>query len=121
VLRKAYGGAYIVMGSKYIRTDLTFAWPSAEIAVMGAEGAVSVLYRKALAKIADAEERERQRRQLEDEFRQKFANPYAAARSGHIDAVLTPAETRPRLIASLELLRTKAVRRRPRKHGNMPL
>jgi acetyl-CoA carboxylase carboxyltransferase component len=121
VVRKAYGGAYIVMGSKYIRTDLTFAWPTAEIAVMGVEGAVKVVYRRELAKAADPRERDRLRQQLEDEFRQKFANPYAAARSGHIDSVLTPAETRPRLIASLELLRTKRVRRRPRKHGNMPL
>lgn len=121
VLRKAYGGAYIVMGSKYIRTDLSFAWPTAEIAVMGVEGAVNVLYRKTLAETADPEERQDQRRRLEDQFREKFATPYAAARSGHIDDVLVPAETRPRLIASLELLRTKRVRGRAKKHGNMPL
>jgi acetyl-CoA carboxylase carboxyltransferase component len=121
VLRKAYGGAYIVMGSKYIRTDLTLAWPTAEIAVMGVEGAVSVVYRKALQKTADLEERERERRRLENQFREKFANPYAAARSGHIDGVIVPAETRPKLIAALELLRTKRVPGRAKKHGIMPV
>jgi acetyl-CoA carboxylase carboxyltransferase component len=121
VLRKAYGGAYIVMASKYIRTDLTFAWPTAEIAVMGVEGAVSVVYRKTLGKTGDPAEREQQRRQLEDRFREKFANPYAAARSGHIDDVIVPAQTRPRLIAALELLRTKRVPLRQKKHGNIPL
>jgi len=118
VTRKAYGGAYIVMSSKYIRTDLVFAWPTAELAVMGAEGAVNILYRKQLKTMEDPEaERER----LVAEFREKFSRPYAPAASGHIDDILVPAETRPRLIAALELLRDKQVKLPPKKHGNMPL
>jgi propionyl-CoA carboxylase beta chain len=118
VTRKAYGGAYIVMGSKYIRADLTFAWPTAEIAVMGAEGAVNVLYRKQLKKAEDPEEF---RAHLVAEYKEKFAKPYAPAAAGHIDDILIPAETRPRLIAALELLRDKQVSRPARKHGNIPL
>lgn len=118
VLRKAYGGAYIVMSSKYIRTDLVFAWPTAEIAVMGAEGAVGVVYRKRLQAADDPEE---ERQQLEAQFREKFSKPYRAAASGHIDDVLVPAETRPRLIGALELLRDKQVSLPPKKHGCMPL
>lgn len=118
VTRKAYGGAYIVMGSKYIRADLTFAWPTAEIAVMGAEGAVNVLYRKQLKKAEDPEEF---RAYLVAEYKEKFAKPYAPAAAGHIDDILIPAETRPRLIAALELLRDKQVTRPARKHGNIPL
>lgn len=121
VTRKAYGGAYIVMASKYIRADLVFAWPTAEIAVMGAEGAVNVLHRKELGAIQDPAERRQQRESFTEEFRRKFGNPYTVARSGHVDDVLLPAETRPRLVAALELLRTKRVRRPSRKHGNMPL
>ncbi|GAB4532696.1 MAG: acyl-CoA carboxylase subunit beta [Anaerolineae bacterium] len=118
VTRKAYGGAYIVMSSKYIRTDLVFAWPTAELAVMGAEGAVNILYRKQLQAMEDAEaERER----LVAEFREKFSKPYNPAASGHIDDILIPAETRPRLIAALELLRDKQVKLPPKKHGNIPL
>jgi acetyl-CoA carboxylase carboxyltransferase component len=118
VTRKAYGGAYIVMSSKYIRTDLVFAWPTAELAVMGAEGAVNILYRRQLKQMDNADaERER----LVAEFREKFSKPYAAAASGHIDDVLIPAETRPRLIAALELLRDKQVKLPPKKHGNIPL
>ena len=119
VTRKAYGGAYIVMGSKNIGTDLVFAWPTAEIAVMGAEGAASILYRKRLENFEGDVEAERQR--LIREFRSKFARPYRAAESGHVDDILVPSETRPRLIAALELLRDKQQTRRPRKHGTMPL
>jgi len=118
VTRKAYGGAYIVMSSKYIRTDLVFAWPTAELAVMGAEGAVNILYGKHFKSVEDPKaERER----LVAEFREKFSKPYAPAASGHIDDILIPAETRPRLIAALELLRDKQAKLPPKKHGNIPL
>ena len=119
ITRKAYGGAYIVMSSKYIRTDLVYAWPTAEIAVMGADGAVNILYRdklKSLGEDADAE-----RAHLVAEFHDKFSKPYRAACSGHVDDILIPSETRPRLIAALELLRDKQVTRPARKHGNIPL
>jgi acetyl-CoA carboxylase carboxyltransferase component len=118
VVRKAYGGAYIVMSSKYIRTDLVFAWPTAELAVMGAEGAVNILYRKQLNVVENAGQ---ERTRLVAEFRNKFSKPYAAAASGHIDDILIPAETRPRLIAALELLKDKQVKLPPKKHGNIPL
>ncbi len=118
VTRKAYGGAYIVMSSKYIRTDLVFAWPTAEIAVMGPEGAVNILYRKQLNGIEDSEA---EHARLVAEFRKKFSKPYAPAASGHIDDILIPAETRPRLIAALELLRDKQASLPPKKHGLMPL
>lgn len=118
VTRKAYGGAYIVMSSKYIRTDLVFAWPTAELAVMGAEGAVNILYRKQLKAM---ENPEAERARLVSEFYEKFSKPYTAAASGHIDDILVPAETRPRLIAGLELLRDKKVTLPPKKHGNIPL
>lgn len=118
VTRKAYGGAYIVMSSKCIRTDLTFAWPTAEIAVMGAEGAVNILYRKQL-KVAEDPEADRTR--LVETFRDKFSKPYTPATSGHINEILVPAETRPRLIAALELLRDKQTQSPPKKHGLMPV
>jgi acetyl-CoA carboxylase carboxyltransferase component len=118
VTRKAYGGAYIVMSSKYIRTDLVFAWPTAELAVMGADGAVNILYRKQLKAMEDPEA---ERARLVAEFREKFSKPYAAAASGHIDDILIPAETRPRLIAALELLQDKQAKLPPKKHGNIPL
>jgi propionyl-CoA carboxylase beta chain len=118
VTRKAYGGAYIVMSSKYIRTDLTYAWPTAEIAVMGSEGAVNILYRKQLKETEDAEA---ERARLVETFREKFSKPYSPAASGHIDDILIPAETRPRLIAALELLRDKQANLPPKKHGLMPL
>jgi acetyl-CoA carboxylase carboxyltransferase component len=118
VTRKAYGGAYIVMSSKYIRTDLVFAWPTAELAVMGADGAVNILYRKQLKALGDPEA---ERARLVAEFREKFSKPYAPAASGHIDDILIPAETRPRLIAALELLRDKRAKLPPKKHGNIPL
>ena len=118
VTRKAYGGAYVVMSSKYLGTDITYAWPSAEIAVMGAEGAANILHRK---QIADAEDPAAERARLEEEYRQKYLNPYAASRAGYIDEVIEPAQTRQKLIEALELLANKVESAAPRKHGNMPL
>ena len=118
VTRKAYGGAYIVMSSKYIRTDLVYAWPTAEIAVMGAEGAVNILYRKQLAEI---ENPEKERGRFVAEFREQFGSPYAAAASGHVDDVILPSETRAKLIAALDFLRDKQAMPLPKKHGNIPL
>ena len=118
ITRKGYGGAMIVMGSKYLRADLVFAWPSAEIAVMGAEGAVNILYRKQLKESENAVE---ERARLIQEYKDKFSNPYAAAAAGHIDDILIPSETRPRLIASLELLKDKQTALPVKKHGNIPL
>ena len=120
VLRKAYGGAYIVMSSKMIRTDVCLAWPTAEIAVMGAKGAVSILYARQL-KAAPPDEREEKRRQLEDEFQQEFNSPFVAASSGHIDDVIYPHETRTRVIAALDYLKDKQPATLPKKHGNIPL
>jgi acetyl-CoA/propionyl-CoA carboxylase carboxyl transferase subunit len=119
IVRKAYGGAYIVMSSKHIRTDLVLAWPTAEIAVMGAEGAVGILYGKDLKKFAGDVEAERAR--LEAEFREKFGKPYYAAASGHVDDIIAPSETRARLIAAIDFLRDKAASLPPKKHGNIPL
>jgi len=118
VTRKAYGGAYIVMSSKYIRTDLVYAWPTAEIAVMGAEGAVNILYRKRLAKVEDPEQ---ERARFIAEFREQFGSPYTAAASGHVDDVILPSETRAKLIAALDFLQDKQATPLPKKHGNMPL
>jgi acetyl-CoA carboxylase carboxyltransferase component len=118
VTRKGYGGAYIVMSSKHIHTDMVFAWPGAEIAVMGAEGAVAILYRKELAEKNDNGE---ERKRLVAEFKEKFNNPYKAAQAGFVDDVLLPHETRPRLIAALELLRDKQTHMPAKKHGCMPL
>ena len=120
VLRKAYGGAYIVMSSKMIRTDVCLAWPTAEIAVMGAKGAVSILYARQL-KAAPPDEREEKRQQLEDEFKQEFNSPFVAASSGHIDDVIYPHETRTRVIAALDYLKDKQPATLPKKHGNIPL
>jgi len=117
VTRKAYGGAYIVMSSKYIRTDLVYAWPTAEIAVMGAEGAVNILYRKRLAEVENPEVRA----QFLAEFREQFGSPYAAAASGHVDDVILPSQTRARLVAALDFLRDKQAAPLPKKHGNIPL
>ncbi len=118
ITRKAYGGAYCVMASKHIRTDINFAYPTAEIAVMGAEGAVGVLYRKDLAEAKDpAEVRDKK----VAEFNEKFANPYVAAERGFIDEVIEPSMTRPKLIRALALLRNKRDTNPPRKHGNIPL
>jgi propionyl-CoA carboxylase beta chain len=118
VTRKGYGGAYIVMASKHIHADMVFAWPGAEIAVMGAEGAVSILYRKELQGKENSEE---ERERLVNEFREKFANPYVAAANGFVDDVIFPHETRPRLITALELLRDKKSTAPAKKHGCMPL
>jgi propionyl-CoA carboxylase beta chain len=118
ITRKSYGGAYCVMGSKQIRTDFNFAWPTAEIAVMGPEGAVNILFRRELQAARDPEAL---RRAKVDEFRDKFANPYVAAERGFIDAVIEPRATRPRLVAALRVLRHKRDQNPPRKHGNIPL
>src|SRR5690606_10920017 len=118
ITRKAYGGAYCVMASKHIRTDVNFAYPTAEIAVMGAEGAVGILYKKELLDTTNPEET---RRRIVDEFKEKFANPYVAAERGFIDEVIEPAQTRPKLIRALSLLKNKRDSNPPRKHGNIPL
>lgn len=118
ITRKAYGGAYCVMASKHIRTDINFAYPTAEIAVMGAEGAVGVLYRK---EISEAENKEQYRQLKTSEFEQKFANPYIAAERGFIDEIIVPSETRPKLIRALSLLQNKRDSNPPKKHGNIPL
>ena len=118
ITRKAYGGAYDVMSSQHIRGDLNLAWPTAEIAVMGPEGAIDIIFRKELVEAEDAEAR---RRELVEAYRAQFANPYIAAGRGYIDDVIEPRETRPRLIAALELLQTKRQTIPKRKHGNIPL
>jgi len=118
VMRKAYGGAYDVMSSKHIRGDLNLAWPSAEIAVMGPDGAVSIIFRKELEKAKDPVKR---KAELVAEYREKFANPYVAASRGYIDAVIEPSETRPRLINALEMLTNKRDSNPAKKHGNIPL
>jgi propionyl-CoA carboxylase beta chain len=118
VTRKAYGGAYVVMSSKYLGTDINFAWPSAEIAVMGPEGATNILYRKQLA---EAEHPEEERQRLEAEYRHRYLNPYAAARAGYVDNVIEPAATRPAIINALKAIQNKSETHAPRKHGNMPV
>jgi len=118
ITRKAYGGAYVVMSSKYLGTDLTLAWPSAEIAVMGPEGAVNVLYRK---QISDAQDAAAERARLIEEYRQRFLTPYMAASTGAIDDVIEPRETRMRLISALAALREKYAPSPARKHGNIPV
>jgi propionyl-CoA carboxylase beta chain len=118
VTRKAYGGAYCVMGSKHIRTDINFAYPTAEIAVMGAEGAVGILYRREIGQAADPEAA---RREKISEYEEKFASPYAAAERGFIDEVIEPKHTRRKLIRALKLLENKRDEHPPRKHGNIPL
>jgi acetyl-CoA carboxylase carboxyltransferase component len=118
ITRKAYGGAYLVMNSKHLRSDVSFAWPTAEIAVMGAEGAVNIVFRKEIEKAADPEAK---RQQLIREYREKFSTPYSAAERGFIDDVIDPAETRPRLIKALRMLSTKRESVPARKHGNIPL
>jgi len=118
ITRKAYGGAYCVMASKHIRTDVNYAWPSAEIAVMGPEGAVDIVYKRELDQ---AENREEMRQQKIEEFRDRLANPYVAADRGFVDAVIQPRETRKKLIQALEMLETKRDKNPPKKHGNIPL
>lgn len=118
ITRKAYGGAYVVMNSKSIGADLAFAWPTAELAVMGPAGAVEIVYRKELAEADDPQAR---RVELTEEYTERFCNPYVAADRGFIDAVIDPSETRIRLIEGLEMLRSKRENLPGRKHGNMPL
>jgi acetyl-CoA carboxylase carboxyltransferase component len=118
VTRKAYGGAYCVMNSKQIRADINYAWPSAQFAVMGPEASVNVLYRRELA---EADDSGALREELTAEFREKFDNPYVAAKIGYIDEVIQPQETRPRIISALEMLKNKRDANPPKKHGNIPL
>ena len=118
ITRKAYGGAYCVMSSKHIRGDINLAWPTAEIAVMGPEGAVNIIFRREIEK---AESPEAARVAQVTEYREKFANPYVAASRGFIDDVIEPHETRPRLINALEMLQNKRDTNPPKKHGNIPL
>ena len=138
ITRKAYGGAYCVMSSKHIRTDLNLAWPTAEIAVMGPEGAVNIVYKRELDQVAQqaqavwpsgrafTEEDKLKilaeaRQEKVEEFRERFANPYVAAERGYVDAVIRPSETRRHLIRALEMLDTKRDKNPPKKHGNIPL
>ena len=118
ITRKAYGGAYDVMSSKHIRADFNFAWPTAEVAVMGPEGAVNIVFRRELEDEADGDTR---RAELIAEYKERFANPYTAAERGYVDDVIEPRRTRPVLIDALETSLTKRERRPPRKHGNIPL
>jgi len=118
ITRKAYGGAYDVMNSKHVRGDLNLAWPTAEIAVMGPDGAVNIIFRKEIAEAADPVAR---KAELVAMYREKFANPYVAAEWGYIDDVIEPKETRPRLINALEMLQNKRDANPPKKHGNIPL
>jgi len=119
IVRKAYGGAYVVMGSKHSGADINYAWPTAEIAVMGAEGAINIIFRK---EIAAAKDPKQKRTELVSEYRRKFANPYVAAQNtAYIDDVIEPAHTRPKLITALEMLVTKREQRPAKKHANIPL
>jgi len=118
ITRKAYGGAYCVMASKHIRTDVNYAWPTAEIAVMGPEGAVNIVYRRELEK---SDNPEADRATKIEEFRDRFANPYVAAERGYLDAVIRPRDTRQKLIQALEMLENKRDKNPPKKHGNIPL
>jgi propionyl-CoA carboxylase beta chain len=120
ITRKAYGGAYCVMASKHIRTDINYAWPSAEIAVMGPQAAVNIVYRREIEQ-APAAEREDLRRQKVEDFRERFANPYVAAERGYIDAVIQPSETRAKIISALRSLENKRDSNPRKKHGNIPL
>jgi propionyl-CoA carboxylase beta chain len=118
ITRKAYGGAYCVMSSKHLRTDVNYAWPTAEIAVMGAEGAVNILYKRDIEAAADPDAT---RVAKIAEYRERFANPYVAAQRGFVDEVILPRHTRARLIRALAALETKRDRNPPKKHGNIPL
>lgn len=120
ILRKAYGGAYIVMSSKHLRGDVNYAWPSAEIAVMGPSGAVDIVFGKELKEAAEADNG-KVRQEKEDEYTEKFANPYLAASRGYVDDVLMPSQTRIHIIRSLEMLKTKTDTNPYKKHGNIPL
>ena len=118
LIRKAYGGAYIVMGSKHLRGDINLAWPSAEIAVMGPDGAVNIVMRD---RLAESKDQEATRAELVQEYRDSFANPYVAASYGYLDDVIDPSETRPRIISALAMLQNKRDSLPPKKHGNIPL
>jgi acetyl-CoA carboxylase carboxyltransferase component len=118
ITRKAYGGAYCVMSSKHTRTDFNYAWPTAEIAVMGPEGAVNILYKREIERAADPAG---VRADRIAEFREKFANPYVAASRGFVDEVIRPRDTRRKLVTALKSLENKRVKNPPRKHGNIPL
>jgi propionyl-CoA carboxylase beta chain len=118
ITRKAYGGAYDVMASKHMLADFNFAWPTSEVAVMGPEGAVNIIYRR---DIADSPTPDERRRKLMEDYKARFANPYTAAERGYIDDVIVPHETRPRLIAALHTLQSKRAPGPRRKHGNIPL
>jgi propionyl-CoA carboxylase beta subunit len=120
ITRKAYGGAYCVMSSKHIRTDINYAWPTAEIAVMGPEGAVNIVYKRDLDRAPEAG-RESLRREKVEEFRERFANPYVAAERGYIDAIIEPSQTRAKLITALRSLENKRDTNPKKKHGNIPL
>jgi propionyl-CoA carboxylase beta chain len=118
ITRKAYGGAYVVMSSKYLGTDVTYAWPSAEIAVLGAEGAANILFKKQIETAPNPPE---ERKKLAEEYRQKFNNPYHAASTGYVDDIIEPRESRRKIIAALSALRDKYAPAPPRKHGNIPV
>jgi propionyl-CoA carboxylase beta chain len=118
ITRKAYGGAYDVMSSKHVRGDMNFAWPTAEIAVMGVEGAVNIIFRE---RIAAADDPDAERARLVAEYEERFANPYIAAARGYVDEVILPAETRARVVGALTMLENKRQTVPPKKHGNIPL
>ncbi|HKF94815.1 MAG TPA: carboxyl transferase domain-containing protein, partial [Gammaproteobacteria bacterium] len=118
ITRKAYGGAYVVMSSKYLGTDVTYAWPSAEIAVLGAEGAANILFKKQIDSAADPSA---ERKKLAEEYRERFNNPDYAAGTGYVDDIIEPRESRPKIIAALSALRDKYTPAPPRKHGNIPV
>ena len=118
ITRKSYGGAYCVLGSKQVRADINLAWPTAELAVMGPEGAVNITYRK---EISEAQDSKSTRKQLIDDYREKFANPYIAAARGYVDDIIEPKQTRKELIKYLSILKTKRYKLPPKKHGNIPL
>jgi acetyl-CoA carboxylase carboxyltransferase component len=120
-LRKSYGGAHDVMGCKQLRADINYAWPSAEIAVMGPKGAIEILEGKKIAEIQDVRERVRYIAEKENEYKEKFANPYDAAKYGYIDDVIEPRNTRFRIIRALQTLSTKKDQLPPKKHSNIPL
>src|SRR5690606_37140763 len=122
ITRKAYGGAYIVMGSKKLGADLNLAWPTAQIGVMGAQGAVNILYRRDLAAVeAEGGDVEARRKQIIDDYEAELLNPYQAAELGYVDAVIAPSETRCQLVRGLRALREKHATLPPKKHGNIPL
>jgi len=118
ITRKAYGGAYDVMSSKHVGGDVNLAWPTARIAVMGAQGAVSIIFRD---KLRDADDAEAELERLTEDYEERFANPYIAAGRGYLDDVIVPSETRPRVIAAFEMLENKVSQNPRRKHGNIPL